>query len=308
MRINYDFNDLEAFVAVFETGSFQLASQRMHVSQPAITRRVQKLEEAFGSMLFERTTRSVRPTLAAKRLYARAQSMLADAEEITLAMRDESMMFTHQRNALITVSAVPTVIASWLAPAIQAFRSGGNSARIRILDDAANEVGEAVSQGEADFGLCPMPAQEPKTEFERCFSDRLIVLLPRTHALSEKPELTWPDLADQEIIVPAQGTGNRVLIDDAMAQLRIPLRWAFEARRSTTAADLARAGLGIALLPNSAVEMQADDATVVRSIAGPDILRPIGLVTRTGQTHSRAASQLIAALRSCAPQSETDHA
>ncbi|MEM7210674.1 MAG: LysR family transcriptional regulator [Pseudomonadota bacterium] len=307
MRINFDFSDLEAFTAVFETGSFQLASRRIHVSQSAITRRVRKLEEALGSSLFERTTRSVRPTLAAKRLYARAQTMLADAEEITLAMRDETLMFTHQRNALVTISAVPTVIASWLAPAIQQFRTDGNHARIRILDDSANEVGEAVSQGASDFGLCPMPSQEPQTEFEPCFSDRLIALMPQKHELASKLELTWEELSDQDIIVPAQGTGNRVLIDDAMARLRIPLRWAFEARRSTTSAELAKAGLGIALLPNSAVEMHAGNETVIRPIAGPDILRPIGLVTRTGQTHSRAATQLIAALRACAPDRETDH-
>ncbi|WP_029064993.1 LysR family transcriptional regulator, partial [Labrenzia sp. DG1229] len=85
MRINFDFNDLEAFLAVMETGSFHLAAERLNLSQSAITRRVQKLEDVLGSSLFERTTRAVRPTLAAKRLQARAEVMLEGARETTLA-------------------------------------------------------------------------------------------------------------------------------------------------------------------------------------------------------------------------------
>ena len=86
MRIKFDFLDLEAFLAVKETSSFHAASERLNLSQSSVTRRVQKLEEALGTEVFERTTRDVRPTLAAKRLQVRAEAILQDAQETTLAM------------------------------------------------------------------------------------------------------------------------------------------------------------------------------------------------------------------------------
>ena len=108
MHINYDFADLEAFLAVKETGSFHLAAEKLALSQSAVTRRVQKLEMALDSVLFERTTRMVKPTLTAKRLQARAEAILDDARETTRAMRDESVAFAHQRSLVVTVATVPT--------------------------------------------------------------------------------------------------------------------------------------------------------------------------------------------------------
>ena len=98
MGINYDFGDLEAFLAVKETGSFHAAATRLNMSQSAITRRIQKLEDALDSRLYVRTTRAGKPTLAAKRLQARAEALLQDARETTEAMRDDSVAFAHQLN------------------------------------------------------------------------------------------------------------------------------------------------------------------------------------------------------------------
>ncbi|MEO1249282.1 MAG: LysR family transcriptional regulator, partial [Pseudomonadota bacterium] len=183
MDINYDFSDLQAFLAVKETGSFHLASKRLNMSQSAITRRVQKLETALGSALFERTTRMVRPTLAAKRLQPRAEAILDDARETTRAMRDESVTFVHQRSLVVTVATIPTVVARLIPPALHTFRAAGHRSRLRILDLAANEVSEAVSQGEADFGICSIPTLEANTEFETLFEDRMVLALPTDHPL-----------------------------------------------------------------------------------------------------------------------------
>ncbi|MCR9085431.1 MAG: LysR family transcriptional regulator [Rhodobacteraceae bacterium] len=294
MLINYDFADLETFLAVMDTGSFHLAAEQIHLSQPAVTRRIRKLEAALDSQLFERTTRQVKPTLAAKRLYARAEALLADAEETALAMRDETLRYAHQRNAVVTVAAVPTVIACWLAPALAVYRVEGHRARVRLLDLAANEVAEAVAQGEADFGLCAMPAQEPGTRFQPLFDDPLMAVVPAGHPLAESSSLSWAALAGHELILAARGTGNRLLIDDAMARARMEVAWSYEARRTTTALDLVRAGLGIAVLPRTALGRAGADGVCVRPISGPDILRPMGVLTRTGVTLQSAAEQLLA--------------
>ncbi|SFR34497.1 LysR family transcriptional regulator [Litoreibacter janthinus] len=297
MRINYDFGDLEAFLAVKETGSFHAAAQRLNLSQSAVTRRVQKLEDALDSQLFERTTRSLKPTLAAKRLQARAEAILEDAQETTRAMRDESVAFSHQRGTVITLATIATVVTPLLTPAIQALSRRGQNPRIRILDGAANEVAEAVVSGEADFGLCSIPMLEPLTEFVPLLDDRIVLAVPKAHSIAKRSTVRLDDLGDTPLILPRRGTGNRLLIDEAIARARTPLSWTYEVGRSTTALELVAQGLGIALVPRSAVSA-ANVATC--TLEAPDIVRSIGMLTRLGQSDAPPVAALKSALRKVA--------
>lgn len=297
MRISFDFSDLEAFLAVKETGSFHLAADRLNLSQSAITRRVQKLETALDSVLFERTTRDVKPTLAAKRLQARAEAILSDARETAIAMRDESVAFAHQRNALVTVAVIPTVVAQLIPEAVRSFRANGYAARFRFLDYTANKVAEAVAKGDADFGICSIPELEPNTRFDPLFDDQIVLAYPQGHSIAAKPDLTWSDLDQVDLIVPARGTGNRLLIDEAMARARLPLNWSVEFRRSTTALELVAENVGLALLPRSAVRSLRDPRVGFAAVSDPAVLRPIGFLTRHGHKATESEAAFIDIIR-----------
>lgn len=289
MSINYDFGDLEAFLAVKETGSFHAAANRLNLSQSAITRRIQKLEEALDSQLFMRSTRAVRPTLAAKRLQSRAEAMLQDARETSQAMRDESVALAHQRNAVVTIAAIPTVIGRVLLPALSEFRAEGNLARVRVLDVAANEVAEAVAQGDADFGLSSIPIIEPTTEFEPLIEEQIVVALPNAHPMTQLDRLTWPSLKDTPVILPSRGTGNRLLIDEALAKERHSLAWSYEVQRTSTAIQLVTQGLGVALVPETAAR---SSNLPIRPLPTPIMARSIGVLTRIGYSEPKLAQTL----------------
>ncbi|MGH1466250.1 MAG: LysR family transcriptional regulator [Cognatishimia sp.] len=294
MHINYDFGDLQAFLVVKDTGSFHLAAAKLNLSQSAITRRIQKLEEALGTVLFERSTRQVRPTLAAKRLQSRAEAILADAWETTQSMRDDSVAFAHQRNAVVTVALVPTTLTRIFLPALSRFQSSGTQARVRLLDGSANEVAEAVSEGLADFGICPTPPSEPSVLFDPLFQERISLALPCGHDLTNGGEVLLAHLRAEPLILPAKGTGNRLLIDDAMAKAQVQIPWSFEASRSSTALDMVAQGVGVALLPDSVAD---DPRIVMRPISDLKITRSVGLVTRLGQSETRAAITLKELIR-----------
>lgn len=298
MSINYDFNDLEAFLAVKETGSFHGAAQRLNLSQSAVTRRVQKLEQALDSVLFERTTRAVKPTLAAKRLHPRAEAILNDAEETAHAMRDESVAFAHQRGALVTIATVSTVISRLLTPAIHVFRDSGFSARIRLLESSANEVAEAVADGEADFGLCSIPMLEPSTLFEPLYDDPIVLALPLNHALAHRTSVAFEELKDTPLVLPAKGTGNRLLIDEAMARARLHMVWDHEVTRSSTALEFVARNIGAALLPRSAFHSMAADQVAICELQDFKITRTIGILSRVSQVDTPAIAGIKDAIRS----------
>lgn len=297
MRINFDFTDLEAFLAILDTGSFHLASERLGLSQSAITRRIKKLEAALGTQLFQRTTRAVKPTLAAKLLKTRAETILNDTRETARAMRDESASFQHQMARFLTVATVPTVVSTLLAPALRALCKVEPNIRVRILDCAANEVAEAVAQGDADIGLCSVPALEPATTFEVLAEDPIVLALPLGHLLASKETVTWPDLSEEQLILPSRDTGNRMLIDDALARAGLPLTWKIEVGRTATAVECVSAGLGIAPLPISGLTVNQEPGVICRPIVAPAISRPIGLLSKAGGTDNSLAGRLSIALR-----------
>lgn len=294
MSINYDFGDLEAFLAVKETGSFHRAAAKLNLSQSAITRRIRKLEEALDSQLFLRTTRAVKPTLAAKRLHSRAEAMLQDARETSQAMRDESVAFAHQRNAIITIAAIPTILGRLLLPALQRFQEEGHTARVRILDMAANEVAEAVAEGEADFGISSIPALEASTQFEPLLEERIVLALPTDHTMAGHPDISWTSLKSLSLILPARGTGNRLLIDEAMARARQQITWTFEVGRTSTALEMVKNDLGAALIPESAIV--GDDVSYVPLI-DTHLMRSIGLLRRTTHSETSSVKALITVLK-----------
>lgn len=292
MRINFDFDSLQAFLVLFETGSFGASARHLAISQSALTRRIAKLEQALGVTLFDRTTRSVRPTLAAKRLRGRARAMLDEAQETLSEMQDETARSVAQTRAIVTVAAVPSAIPRAVIPAVGIFGAGPGGARVRLLDLLANEVAEAVADGRADFGISSLPAIEDGLTFTPLFRDRVVLTMSRDHPLAGRGTLSWAALAGQRLILPMQGSGNRALIDRAMARAGQTLYWTYEVPRSSTALEFVRAGLAAAPLPLSAVPVSDAPGLATAELTDPPVSREIGLICRRNAGLSPTASAL----------------
>lgn len=296
MNINFDFSDLQSFLAVAEHHSFQQAAQQLNLSQPALTRRIQKLEKTLDVVLLERSTRAVNLTLAGKNFRARAEVMLEEANEAVLALRDPEQQFAYQRKTIITIAMIPTITRTIVMQALQHFHQQGYTARIRLLDGNANEVAEAVAQGEADFGLSFIPANEPGLSFEQITEDPFGLVMLRSDPLYCAQAIHWAEIDSSRLILPWKGTGNRMLIDDALARAGTTLNWAYEVKRSATVLDMVAAGVGIAVLPQSVITAEATGDIVVRTLIAPEVTRSLGVIRRPGQTLSVLAEQMLAGI------------
>ena len=288
MAINFDLNDLLAFRAVAELGNFRRAAEAVHISQPAFSRRIEKLEQALGAKLLERTTRRVSLTAVGRDFARKVQQLLDDLDTTLLGIRG----IAATRLSEVTIACVPSTVYYYLSRVIVRYRESYPKIRLRVFDAGANEVLNAVARGEADFGLNFIGSQEPDIDFHPLLEERFVAACRRDHALARKRSVSWTELAAYDFIAVAKSSGNRLLLDQALAGLPGRPESIYEAQHVTTLLGLVEAGLGVAAVPSLAMPGKDHPLLVSVPLQDPVVTRHVGLIRRKGRTLSPAAQQL----------------
>ena len=288
MAINFDLNDLLAFRAVAELSSFRKAAESVHLSQPAFSRRVDKLEQALGVRLLERTTRRVTLTAVGRDFERKVRELLDDLDATLLGIRGVAAT----RMGEVTVACVPSTVYYYLSHVIRRYHERSPKVRVKVLDASANEVLAAVSRGEADFGLNFMGAQEGDLEFEALIDERFVAACRRDHPMAKLRRVTWAQLCDYDYISVGRSSGNRLLFDQALAVVAKRPQAIYEAEHVTTTLGLVEAGLGVAVVPSMAMPGPDHPLLVSIALSEPVVTRKVGLIRRRGRALSPAAQQL----------------
>jgi DNA-binding transcriptional LysR family regulator len=285
--MNFEFLDLRAFIAVADLGSFHRAAKSLNLSQPALSRRIQKLEEGLGAALLERSTRHVALTMVGRDFIPKVRRFLDEFETSVLGIRDLGA----RSGGLVSIASVPTAVFYFLPRVIGRFSAAYPRIRIRILDVSANEGLEAVARGEADFGINFIGASYPEIDFTPLAEDRFVLACRHDHPLAGRSQVTWKELAAHRVITVGRTSGNRALIDNALARQGQRLSWSYEVTHLSGSLGLVEAGLGVAVLPKLATP--AAEHPLIRTIPllQPEVSRTIGVVRRHGAPLSPAAAQ-----------------
>jgi DNA-binding transcriptional LysR family regulator len=289
MAINFDLNDLLAFRAVAELNNFRKAAESVHLSQPAFSRRIDKLEQALGVRLLERTTRRVMLTAVGRDFERKVRQLLDELDATLLGIRGVAV--THMGE--VTVACVPSTVHYYLSEVIRRYHERSPKVRVKVLDASANEVLAAVARGEADFGLNFIGAQEGELDFKPLVEERFVAACRRDHPLATMRRISWAQLAQHEYISVGRTSGNRVLLDQALAGVPGRPQAIYEAQHVTTALGLVEAGLGVAAVPSMAMPGPDHPLLVSVPLIEPVITRKVGLIRRRGRSLSPAAQQLF---------------
>ena len=286
MKINVP--DLEAFVAVADLSSFRRAAEHVHLSQPALSRRIGKLEEALGVRLFDRTTRTVHLTAVGRDFVAKARSLLDGLEHSLLALGDVAA----SRAGEVTIACVPSAAYYFLPNVIRRYHARYPRIRVRIIDEAANATLAAVMRGEADFGLNFIGTQDADVEFEPLLREPFVLACRKDHALAAKRRVSWAELGGHDYMTVSKSSGNRLIIDLALAEMRARPTWFYEVRHVSTLVGLVEAGLGVAAVPRLAMPAGNHPSLVSVPLVDPTVERTLGIVRRRGRTLPPAAQAL----------------
>jgi DNA-binding transcriptional LysR family regulator len=287
MRINCEILDLKAFLAVLDLGSFHKAADQLNMSQPALSRRIQSLELALGASLLERSTRRVAPTRVGRELDPMLRRLIREFEDCVFCVGD----FGAKHSGQLTITSVPTAASAFLPRILKRFRTLYPDIGFRILDVTAKEGLECVARGEAEFGINFMGASRPELKFTPLIDDEFVVACRTDHAFASQDKLRWRDLAGHPLIV-SQKSGNRAVIDQALAKFDLRLDWSFEVGHLATSFGLIEAGVGMSIIPRLARPREDHPLIAVVPLCDPVVKRTIGIVERRSAQLSRAAAKL----------------
>jgi DNA-binding transcriptional LysR family regulator len=267
---------IRAFVTVASTNSFTRAAEVLALSQPALTNRVRQFEEALGLRLFDRNTRSVELTHVGRELLPIFLRTITEFEGAVVNARD----FVSKAKGLVRLACLPSCAATLLPDLIARFQLEHPNVTFEVEDALNSAIATLVREDRVDFGIGMADQNDGDLEQIKLFDDAMMLVHPEGHPVAEAPAISVETLAAYPLILMNRGSSVRDLVDGAFIAAGRTATPACQVRYMTTAVALVRAGLGLAILPSTAVEIRSQANVRARPIQDPAFTRTIVLMRR----------------------------
>jgi len=272
-----DFRHLKYFVAVADEQNFTRAAERLHISQPPLSRQIQDLEEELGTPLFERGSRPLKLTDAGRFFYGHATRLLEQAAQ---AVRSTKRIAQLERR--LVVGFVSSTMYGALPLLVRKFRAANPQTELALTEMSTVEQIEALKTGRIDVGFGRVRLDDPSIKREILREERLVVAIPAEHELAggEGP-LTLRDVAARTLLVyprtPRPSYADQVL--SLLRDLALEPASVLEVQEMQTALGLVASGMGLCVVPASVHRLRPDEV-VYRPLAEPQAVSPIIMSTR----------------------------
>ncbi|NYT36105.1 LysR family transcriptional regulator [Allopusillimonas soli] len=247
--MNITFKQVEAFLAVARTLNFSRAAGLVHLSQPALSANIRRLEEVIGARLFDRDTRTVALSAAGVEFFNIATELIENAENGLARIRD----FASGKHRILNLAVAPSFAASFLPDVIVRFSIQYPGVRLHIHDVLAETCIELVRSGAVDLALTAKADEMDDLVQQDVLRDPLVVLCTNAHPIARQKTVSWNDVYTCDHISRKGASNVRQLIDQEYRRQGLVFRPAFEVENVGTMMGLVRAGLGIGIFAESTV-------------------------------------------------------
>ena len=279
---------VQAFIAIAMRRNFRRAAAELHITQTALSRRLQTLEAYLVVRLIERTTRSVELTRTGTEFLPRAQRLLTELETALTDIRDTGKAM----RGSVTIACVPSIGARYLPRVIQQYSTVYPDNRITIHDHSSFGVAEAVLRRQAEFGINVTGSHDAGLASVPLARDRFVLICRDDHPFAARKKVSWNQLESHLLIFPGSLSANRPVLEHALTGDRLRLRTYYEVQHSSTALGLVAEGVGVAVVPNLAVQKDAYPRTRVIPLVDPVVARTLALISLKNADLSPAARAL----------------
>lgn len=272
-----DLRHLRYFVAVADEQNFTRAAEKLHISQPPLSRQIQDLEEELGLPLFERGSRPLKLTEGGRFFYGHATRLLEQAAQ---AIRTTKRIAQMQRR--LVIGFVPSTIYGALPRLVRLFRAAQPQTELALVEMSSVEQIEALKNGRIDVGFGRVRLDDPSVKREILREEPLVAAIPMEHELAtERGPLSLTEIAKHDHLVyprnPRPSYADQVLT--LFRDMGLEPRAVHEVQELQTALGLVASGMGLCLVPASANRMRPDEV-VYRPVAEAKAVSPIIMSTR----------------------------
>lgn len=284
--------ELEAFWWIAQTGSFNRAAQKLFLTQPSVTARIQSLEKELGQSLFQRRPRGVLLTEAGRALLPHAQRVIQDIRRARQVMAG----LLRDGSGTLALGCSRTAAAYLLPEMLTRFKARHPEFDITVRTGRAALIQQLVLDGSLQLGLVHGPLNpHPEAGTVVLAEERLVLVAHPQHPLAGAPCLTAPQLVDEPFITPDRSLGFWPLVEQFWASAGLVPRVIMETDSVEAAKRMVRHNLGVTVLPVTCVDQElANGALTAVPLAGSASLeRQLLLIHRRDRAWSAAARSFL---------------
>lgn len=284
-------NQIAAFLAVSESGSFSLAAEQLHITQPAVSKRIRQLESSMDTLLFDRIGKRSILTPNGKAFKPHAEQILQELK----AYRSGLSQQEGTPYGILTLATSHHIGLHRLPRVLRDFKIRYPKVDLDLHFMDSEDACVAIANNELELAVVTLP-EVPEEDLlcEAVWIDQLVVVMATDHQLAKNPIIEPVALLDHATILPSAGTFTRRIINNLFADCGGELKITLETNYLETIKVMVSANLGWSILPSSML----DESLIGKQIGDLNVARPLGIVTRKSRTLSLSSSAMIELLRS----------
>ena len=294
MRTDIEFQLLEQFVAVARAKNITRAAAELNLSQSAVSRAIQRLEDLVGQPLFERKPREVVLTDLGELLLERAKEILKLVDDTFSALSDAG------RHGRIRLGAIPTVAPYFLPGLLRSFSELHPDVTVAVQEDTTDHLIRRCSHGEVDLAILALPVIAKYLEIEALFDEELLLVLPAGHPLSEQTEISAEAVEEHPFVTLNEAHCLAENIASFCRQQEVRPVSVERISQLATVQELVALGHGISIIPEMARRLDTCGRRTYRSFSGERPFRTVAMIWNPYRYRSKWTLALMEHLRSVA--------
>jgi LysR family transcriptional regulator, hydrogen peroxide-inducible genes activator len=286
-----DMSEIKYFLAVSETLNFHRAAERCHVTQPALTRAVQKLEAELGGQLFCRDKGRVELTEFGRLMRPHLKEVLERREHARTIARS----FLRLEAAPLTLGVMCTIGPTLFVAFLNAFRERHPGVEVTVVENVPARLSELLLNGSLDVALMAQPqAFDPRLKVVPVYRERFGLAFPAGHPFEQRNTLHVTDVRDQTYLSRVNCEYRDYLIE-LCGEFGVGFHRGFKSEREDWIMTMVAAGMGICFLPEYSA---LHPGIRHRLVANPEVARMVSVVSVAGRALSPPALAFIDETRS----------
>src|SRR5450755_26616 len=260
--MHLEIRHLKLVAAIAETGSVTRASNRLHLTQSALSHQLRDAEEQLGSRLFERQKGTMTLTAAGERLLKSARAVIEELERAEKDIRDGAACGNGVDRGVIRLSTECYTVYHWLPPRLRLFQQKFPAVEFELVVEATDNPYAALLDGKLDLAIVCEPIRNRKIRYTPLFEDEMVAIVSPEHRMAGKLFAEPQDFAEETVFLFPPRTES-TLLNEILAPAGVSPRRVQEVMLTEAIIEMVRGGLGVAAIARWAVAPQLASGVVV---------------------------------------------